>query len=230
VNIFSLLKKYKQEFGFLVLISGFFLIWYLGRYLHLDTDGLARPLRSIPLFYGALVYILLYVLVTFFIFFSKDIFWVVGAVLFGAYFSTLFISIAETINAFILFYLSRYLGRAYLSKSLKGKYKDLDRRLGRISFFWLFIFRAAPLIPYRFLDIALGLTRIHFRKYLAAVILGTPVKMFWIQYILAALGQAVLRDPKSLVGYFLYNRAILWFSLMYLGLIILVVFKWHRKV
>ena len=223
------IKKYRQEIEFIILILALFLIWLLGRQFNIDTGAIEKSLKDLPLFYSGLIYIGLYVAVTFFIFFSKDLFWLMGAVLFGAIFSTLFICIAETVNAVILFYLARRLGRTYIEKSVSVKYKKLDERLGGLSFLWLFIFRAAPLIPYRFLDLAAGLTSINFRRYIAAVILGSPFKMFWIQYILTGVGRNIFDRPQALVAYFLNNRGLFIFSLIYPLLVIAVTFKIRHK-
>ncbi|MEW6101222.1 MAG: VTT domain-containing protein [Candidatus Omnitrophota bacterium] len=222
-------RRLRPEINFIILALAIMLLWYAGRYFNLDTDSLKKNLEHIPVFYSALLYVILYVVITFFIFFSKDVLWFVGAVLFGVFFSTLLICIAEAINAGVLFHLSRYLGREYVEKNLKGKYKNLDEKFANISFFWLFVFRAAPLIPYRFMDLAAGLTSINFKKYLFAQILGSPVKMFWIQYILYGVGKSVFKDPKMLVEYFLSNRFLLIISLGYLLLILLVIYKMKKK-
>jgi len=223
------IKRYKQEARFFILIIALILLWYLGRFFNIDTQALQRSLGRYPLFLSGLLYIILYVVVTFFIFFSKDLFWLLGAVLFGAFYSTIFIYVSEVINAFILFYLSRVLGRAYVEQSLKGKYRQLDERLTKINFFWLFIFRAAPLVPYRFLDLAAGLTRISFRKYIAAVVLGTPIKTYWIQYILTGVGRNIYNNPYAVAEYLLNNKTVLLFSLIYALLVILVVLKIKQK-
>ena len=222
-------KREKHEIEFLLLVLIIASVWFFGKFLHIDTTGIEESLKAFPLVYSSVLYILLYVIITFFIFFSKDVFWLMGAVLFGAALSTLFICIAEVINAFILFHIARRFGRAYVEKSISEKYKHLDEKLGRINFFWLFIFRAAPLIPYRFLDLGAGLTKISFRRYLAAVIVGSPIKMFWIQYILYGVGKNIITNPTALVEYFLQNKALLLFSLVYLLLIILVILKIEEK-
>lgn len=223
------IKEYKHKIGFIFLVATIILTWYLGRYFHIDTAGIQESLKGCSLFYGGVLYIVLYVVISFFIFFSKDVLWFIGAVLFGPYLSALFICISEVFNAFILFYLARCLGKAYVEKSLSGKYRSLYEKLGRISLFWLFIFRAAPLIPYRFLDLACGLTSIRFRKYLAAVMLGTPVKMLWVQHILYGVGKNILNNPYALVEYFLNNKPLLLFSLIYIILVIMVVLKMKTK-
>jgi len=223
------IKKYGQEIGFLILVIAFLLLWYLGRYFNIDTQALERSLARYPLFYSGIIFIILYVIVTFFVFFSKDLFWLVSAVLFGAFYSTLFICIAEIVNAFILFYLARYLGRAYVRKSLKGRFKELDEKLAKVNLFWLFIFRAAPLIPYRFLDLAAGLTNIRFRRYILAVALGTPIKTFWIQYVLTGVGKNLYKNPYATVEFFLSNKILFISSIIYSLLIILVVLKIKYK-
>ena len=149
--------------------------------------------------------------------------------MFGAVISALLVLIAETINAFILFYLARYLGRAYVEHSLKEKHKGLDERLGKLNFAWLFIFRAAPLIPYRFLDLAAGLTQMPFKRYLAAVIFGSALKIFWIQYIIAGVGKSIFDDFSVVVEYFMANKTLVMLSLIYPALVIVVAFKIRRK-
>lgn len=223
------IKKYKRDFGFGALVITLILIWYLGRYTHLDISFLKHLLEKLTPTLSAAVYILLYVVVTFFIFFSKDLFWLVAALLFGPYWGALFICIAETINAGILFYLARFLGRGYVEDKLSRRYKYLDEKLGRISIIWLFVFRAAPLIPFRFLDLAAGLTKMKFRKYLLAVILGTPVKMLWIEYILCAVGQSIFNNPDALRAYLLSNRPLLLFSFIYIILVVMAIFKIGAK-
>ncbi|MCM8771415.1 MAG: VTT domain-containing protein [Candidatus Omnitrophica bacterium] len=158
---------------------------------------------------------------------NKDIFKVAGAILFGAYTSTLFIFIAEIGNVFILFYLARSLGRNFVEQSLRksARYSNLDEKLGGVSFFWLFLLRFVPLVPFRFLDLACGLTKISFRRYLAAAILGSPVRIFWIQYVLSAVGKSVFTNPLALSEYLLQNKAFLFFTIAYFILVILVFLK-----
>lgn len=214
-----------QLVKFLLLIILLIFIWYLGRFFKIDIEALGNALKKFPVFYSSLVYIILYVIITFLVIFSKDIFYILGAVLFGPALSAFLIYIAETINAFILFHLARILGRAYVEKRLQEKYKKLDETLGKISFFWLFLLRSVPLIPYRFLDLGAGLTKINFKKYLLAVILASPLKLFWIQYILSGVGKNIFKDPYALVEYFLSNKNLFLFSLVYIVVVITVAIK-----
>jgi uncharacterized membrane protein YdjX (TVP38/TMEM64 family) len=200
-------------------------LWFFGDRISFSAEALKEWLEQIPLVYRGIVYVILYVVITFFLFFSKDIFWIVGALYFGAAFSTILVSAAEVFNCCILFYLSRTLGRAFVKKRISSGYEHLDERLGTIGFFWLSVFRAAPVIPYRFLDMAVGLTGIPFVRYLLAVIIGTPVKTFFIQYVLAELGFSVFKDPAAMVTFMAGHPAVLWAGAGYLALMAAAVIK-----
>jgi uncharacterized membrane protein YdjX (TVP38/TMEM64 family) len=222
--------EHKNKITFLVLIIAVLLLWFLGRYFHIDSDRIQNFLEEFPVIYAGIIFIILYVLITFFIWLSKDIFRLVSAVLFGAYISTLFIWIAEIINACILFSLSRYLGRGFVEDAFKTpKFKNLDERLTRTNFFWLLMFRLVPLVPFRFLDLAIGLTNISFKKYLIAVVLGSPIRIFWVQYILAGVGQGIFSKPYALIEYLMANKALFSLSFVYLAMVILVAFKIKKE-
>jgi len=224
-------ERINYKIKFLAFAAIIILLWSLARFIDFAkyTGAIESFLKSFPLFYASIIYIALYVIVTFFVFFSKDVFWLAGAFIFGVGLSTLLISISEIINACILFYLARGLGRSFVEKKTPEKYRYLDENLGCLNFAWLFVFRAAPLIPYRFMDLAAGLTKIDFRRYILAAVLGTPVKMFWIQFVLRGVGKNILVDPNLLVEYFLRDKIMLLIGLVYLFLVILVIIKMKSK-
>lgn len=202
--------------NFLALVSILFLSWLLGRYFHIDSNYLKNLLSKFPLVYSGIAFVLLYVVITFFVWFSKDIFRVLGAVIFGAYLSTLFVYIAEMINAAILFNLSRFLGRGFVKNHLRGGFEDLDERICKFGFWGIFVLRITPLVPFRFLDIAGGLTRIYFKEYFLVSCLGSPIRIFWLQFILAAVGLGIFKDNSLVMRYFLENKIVFIFSLIYL--------------
>lgn len=152
-----------------------------------------------------------------------------AAVLYGPYISTVFVFVAETINAFILFYFARYLGREFVEKNIQNKYRNLDKKLGQISFGWLLLFRTAPFLPFRFMDLAAGLTRIEFKKYLLAVALGSPVRIFWLQFALSGIGKKILNNPYSVMEFLQGNKGFFIFSALYLILVIVVAVKLKRR-
>jgi uncharacterized membrane protein YdjX (TVP38/TMEM64 family) len=221
-----------NKIRFLIFVVLLVAVWYAGKLFSVNTEAVEAFLKKFPLVLSGLIFSGLYVAVTLFVWPAKDIFKIVGAILFGAYASTLFIFIAEIINVFVLFYLARSLGRDFVEQSLKksAKYGNLDEKLGGISFFWLFLFRFVPLVPFRFLDLACGLTKISFKRYLLAAILGSPVRIFWIQYVLSAVGKSIFTNPLVVSEYLLQNKTFMLFSLIYLLLIILVAGKIRERI
>lgn len=214
---------------FFLLIGLLVVCWYLGRYFPLDTAFYKSWLLQFPVVLSGLIFILLYVGVTFFAWLAKDLFKIVGAFVFGAYVSTLLIWIAEMFNAAILFHLSRKLGRGFVENKLKRKKSGLDRHIADSGFWGIFALRAIPLVPYRFLDLACGLTKISFAKYFLIVVVGSPLRIFWIQFILAGIGEAFLKDPSALSKYLMENTAVFVWSFFYAIAAILVAIWLKRK-
>lgn len=70
------------------------------------------------------------------------------------------------------FALSRSFGRRFVEKLLKGKFKALDEKLGSRGFPTVLFFRVVPLVPFEVLNYASGLSRIKYRDYALASVIG----------------------------------------------------------
>lgn len=221
--------QYSNKIKFAAFIIIILLLMAIGSLFHIDTERLQVSLSKFPVLAAGLIFVLLYVVVTFFIWLSKDIFRITAALLFGPVLSTVFVFIAELINAFILFNFSRILGRGFVEEHLKGNFRNLDEKLAQANFAWLFIFRTVPLIPFRFMDLAAGLTKIPLRKYIIVSVLGSLPRIFWLQYILAAIGRGILTKPEAIISYLMLNRPAFIFTLLYLVLVIVVLIKLRLK-
>jgi len=216
-------------FKFIIFVGIIALLWLTGKILPLDKDTIKNSLTRFPLILSCVIFIFSYVIVTFFIWFSKDIFRIISAFLFGPYISTFLVWISETINAFILFNMARYLGRDFVEDFLRKSGGSLDKKFSEAGFPWLLAFRAVPLVPFRFLDIFTGLTDIPPRRYLWAVVLGSPIRIFWLQYALAIAGESVFKDPRKLSEFMLNNKLLFYWSLIYLVLVAVVFFKLKKR-
>ena len=220
-SIFS--KPLVRFLIFILIIVGLFLA---GQYFAIDEAKINDFLKDIPYTLASGVFVLLYVAGTFIIWYLKDPLKLVGAILFGAYLSTLLIYIAELINAYIFFRLSRGLGKDFIEKSVKGRFKNFYEKLENINLGWVFLLRAIPLIPYRVLDISFGLTKMPFRRYLAVILLASLPRIFWIQFILAGVKGFSM---DKMVAYFLDHRIIFIWSLLYAVFGLIVAIKMRIK-
>ena len=205
-------------FLFLIIVS-FLLSIFFGKHF----EGIRKFLEHLPLAVAGLFYIVMYVgITTVFWFGTIDIFRISGALLFGAYWSTLFIFIAEIFNAGILFQLSRKLGQEFVQQKFRLKEKDLRYAKEPPGFWRAFILRINPFVPYRIMDLGFGLSKISFQKYMTAVIFGSPARIFLLQFVIAALGEAFLKNPMAVLKYLQNNQTILLFYGVYLTFVLVV--------
>jgi len=218
-----------NKIKFIAFVIILILLMAIGRYFHIDVESLQASLAKYPVLLAGIIFVVLYVVVTFFIWFSKDIFRISAAVLFGPILSTIFVFIAELINVLILFNFSRFLGRGFVEEYLKGSAKNLDGKIARVNFLWLFIFRTVPLIPFRFMDLAAGLTKLSLRKYLIVAVLGSPARIFWLQCILATVGKGIFAKPEVMINYLMLNKSAFIFTFVYLVLTVAVLVKLKQK-
>ncbi len=221
--------RYKNIIRLCLFIFLIGLIFLAGKYLHIDSEELEKLFKSVPFLYSSAIFIFLYVTVTFFVWFSKDVFRLIGAIVFGAYLSTLLVFISETINAFVLFYTARFLGRDFVNKHLNFSSFNLSDKLGKSNLAWLVLIRMVPLVPFRFMDLSMGLMNITFRRYLVVVLLGSLLRIFWLQFILAGIGKAVLSSPDEIIVYLSANKPVFIFTFIYFIMSVIVALKLNKK-
>ena len=207
------LSKPRTQFFILVIFVGALLV--VGNLIHIDDSKWTKLLGNIPFPVAAALYVSAYVGITFFAWFTKDLFRIVGAVVFGPFWSTLFVWIAELANAGIFFNISRRLGREYVEERFKLKKRQIDRVAKSGETWHIFLLRTLPIIPFRILDLAYGLTSVRFGKYIIISAVAMPVRIFWVQFIAAALGSSVLNIPKAM-AYFQEHILVFQLSFLYL--------------
>ena len=211
---FDFLKN--RTFKFLVLIALLALFWSLGKVKAFDPEYFQDYLDQFPVLISGFIFIVLYVVLTFLIWFGpKDVLRVASAILFGAVVSTILVWIGECFNAAIFFLFSRKLGREFVEQKFRIKPKQIEKVKGSSDFIGLFALRINPLISFRFLDLGVGLTRVSLLKYMIVVIIASPFRVFWLQWILADAGMELLKDPGGLMDYFIRNPAMLYYSAIY---------------
>jgi uncharacterized membrane protein YdjX (TVP38/TMEM64 family) len=114
----------------------------------------------------------------------------------------------------VLFQLSRKLGRGYVESKLKGKMTRTEDSIADSSFGMIFLLRLTPIVPLRFLDLGFGLTKISLARYLFICALGTPLRIFWQQFLLS-LGFETVMDPNRLSEYLAGHPWVMIFLLAY---------------
>ncbi|MFA5008121.1 MAG: VTT domain-containing protein [Candidatus Omnitrophota bacterium] len=179
-------KGYVRFIIFIILLITLIII---SKSFSIDKEKMDAFFKKFPPIYSSLIFIALYVVSNFFVTGDpKEILKLVSVFVFGVYLSALLIYIAEIINATLFFNLSRFFGEEFMNKYLKGKFKNIYEKLGQLNLNWVFMLRLNILIPYRVLDVCFGISKISFRKYLAAVLIVSLPRIFFLQYIVGVLG------------------------------------------
>jgi uncharacterized membrane protein YdjX (TVP38/TMEM64 family) len=94
--------------------------------------------------------------------------------------------IGNTLSFVILFYLTRWLGRDYVEiyEDKNLKLKSLDFKVRKNAFLYIFLLRLFFIIPPEAVNVFAGLSRMRFKDYLTASVLGTiPVVIFSIALV-----------------------------------------------
>ncbi len=206
-------QKSSRRFSFfLILVVVFFL---LGGVVSFDQERIASFLGRLPLMLSSTIFVVLYVVLSFFIWIGpKDIFKIVGVVLYGPFLSTGLVYAAEMLNVVALFSLSRCLGRSFVESRLSGRMQQVDQTIADTSFLSIFFLRFFPVVPFRFLDLAFGLTKINLRKYLAIAALASPLRIFVVQLFLS-LGWDIVANPQRFADYLMGYPQLLRLSMIY---------------
>ena len=148
---------------------------------------------------GIIIYILAYMLNTISIFPPIAALSLSAGLAFGKFWGAVYLMIGAMLGTSCTFFISRFFGRRVVDKLLKGRFKDLDDRLGRRGFMTVLFFRVIPIIPYEVLNYAGGLSRIGFRDYILATFLGLIPGVIVASFFGGTLGEVRgIRDIFSL--------------------------------
>jgi len=213
---------------FLVLLV---ICFYLGRNIDLDPTELNERLNHYPLVVSSVVFILLYVGVTFFVWFAaKDVFRIASALVYGPYLSALLVYLGEMGNALVLFNLSRRLGQDYVIHKLGIKEEEINKNKEDKGFLGTFTLRINPLVPYRLQDLGAGLSTISFKKYMSAIIPASAPRILFFQYVIAGVGMSIFKDLEFAMQYMMDHEEILLFGMIYfLFVILFTIYYFFRK-
>ena len=122
--------------------------------------------------------------------FSDSIFALVGGMTFGPFWGTIYSVIGATFSSTFAFFIARYLGRRFVEKIIKQKYSNLDELINKYGFKIILFLRLVPIFPYEGINYGSGLTKIKYRDYILATILGVIPGAFAYNFFGSSLIEA----------------------------------------
>jgi uncharacterized membrane protein YdjX (TVP38/TMEM64 family) len=226
---------FSNTFKFLLFLAFLIICLALGRQFAFDIEQLKDFIARFPLIVSGGIFVGLYVGLTSLIWVGpKDVLRIAVALVFGASWSTLFVWIGEMGNLAVMFNLSRRLGRGFIKEKFKVREEDAQRVKAHTNVLGIAALRINPLFPFRALDLSYGLSAVPFKRYFLTALLVSPLRIFWLQAILAGAGTAFLKSPDALIGYLIDHPAVMYYSFGYFALIavvsgVAIAGKWKRK-
>jgi len=109
---------------------------------------------------------------------------------------------AATIRGCGQFLISRALGREAIASMLKGRVAALDQRIGQRGFETVLWMRIVPNVPYDLQNVSLGCSRVAFRSFALATLLGIIPGLFLWVYVGHTLtdGRGLWKIAAGLIG------------------------------
>lgn len=205
-----------QRLIFFIFVFFMILMIALGCIFDFKMEDFESLLDRFPRSISGTIFVVLYSVLTILIWVGpKDILRILAAMYYGPVVSAILVTLGEYLNCAGLFFLSRKLGKEFVAGKMKVKYGKLYERLGEIGFWDIVAMRAIVLVPFRAMDLSMGLTKIPFRRYLWPVLLGSPFRIFANQLVMysifvifkgesASLVHTVSKNPMFLCGAILY--------------------------
>lgn len=104
-----------------------------------------------------------------------------------------------TLGACVAFLVGRTLARDWVARKISGnpKFAGVDEAVGREGFKIVLLLRLSPVFPFNFLNYALGMTKVSFRNYALASLIGMlPGGLMYVYFGSAARSLADIASGK----------------------------------
>ncbi|OGX50305.1 MAG: hypothetical protein A3G37_03745, partial [Omnitrophica WOR_2 bacterium RIFCSPLOWO2_12_FULL_46_30] len=160
--------------------------------------------------WGPIIYIIVYILRPL-ILFPAGVLSAAAGIIWGAGFGFLYLQIAANISSTVEFLLARSFARELVEKYLKGKLVNLDAKLARHGFLTVLLIRLIPNVAWDIQNLSLGLTKVKFRDYFPATLIGIMPGSFAFVFFGSSLLK-VLFNPEN---FWLIIAAALFFAAVY---------------
>ncbi len=147
-------------------------------------------------FWGPIIYIIVYVLRPL-ILFPAGVLSASAGLAWGPVKGFLILQVAANTSAIVEFLIARHFARSGIERFLKGKMLNLDEKIEKHGFLTVLLVRLIPNVPWDIQNLSLGLTKVKFRNYFVATIIGIMPGSFAFVFFGASLIK-VLFDPGNL--------------------------------
>jgi len=195
-----MMKRLKSPWIKLLFVVIFFSAAYLTLrrfdidFSQITAEGFKEKIDSFGI-WGPVAYIIFYILRPL-ILFPAAILSASAGVIWGLK-GFIYLQIAANISATVEFLIARYFARDAVSKLIKGKISNIDQAIEKHGFLTVLFIRLIPNVAWDIQNLGLGITRVKFRDYFLATLIGIVPGSFALVYFGSSI-ISVLANPKNL--------------------------------
>ena len=173
-------------------------IFLILRYFNVDfsnitVESFKEKIDSFGI-WGPVIYIILYVLRPL-ILFPAAVFSASAGAIWGLK-GLIYLLIGANLSAIAEFIIARYFAREAVEKLIKGKFSGIDKQIEKRGFITVLLIRLIPNVAWDIQNLALGLTKVRFRDYVLATLIGILPGSFALVYFGSSF-ISVITDPKN---------------------------------
>ena len=172
-------------------------IFFALRYFNVDfskitVESFKESIDSFGI-WGPVIYIVLYVFRPL-ILFPAAVFSASAGAIWGLK-GLIYLVIGANLSAIAEFLIARYFAREMVEKLIKGKFSNVDKAVEQRGFITVLLIRLIPNVPWDIQNLALGLTKVKFRDYALATLIGILPGSFALVYFGSSF-ISVITNPK----------------------------------
>ena len=146
--------------------------------------------------WGPILYVIVYVLRPL-ILFPAAVLSATAGVIWGAAVGFFYLQIAANISSLAEFLIARHFARGAIKNYIKGKMLNLDEKIEKHGFLTVLLIRLIPNVAWDIQNVSLGLTKVKFRDYFLATLIGIMPGSFALVFFGSSFLK-VLTNPKNL--------------------------------
>lgn len=103
--------------------------------------------------------------------------------LYGPLYGFLLAMVSIVISSNVAFLISRYIGRSFVERLIKKRAEKVNLKIGEKGFKIIFIMRISGVFPLDIVSYAAGLTKVRYRDFMLATVLGAMPETFSVAYM-----------------------------------------------
>lgn len=173
-----LTKSIFQIATLLIIAAIIFLFYYFEGHRYLTFQMIKLHREAIMALYIRykiriiVAYLLIFIITTSVSLPFMGILTLIGGAIFGVTLGTILVLFAATIGAILSFLTARFLLQDFLEKRYQALLKTFNPHIQQHAFNYMLFLRMFPLMPYVFVNLLLGVTRISFSTYFFGSLIG----------------------------------------------------------